>query len=107
MTRVQRAGIVLSILWFVVGYCWAFIVIGNNASHTALDIVQSCEVAHEGQAADPCWQTYQSEYDRAVEGRPVAALAVAALPIVLGWALAFAAVRTCRWIMTGRWRREK
>ena len=106
----RRLGIVLSVLWFLVG---GFI--GNKA---ALDVAglrtrdqfENCVAANKREQGEhapydqiwtPCWQQQSANFKQNAEGRWWIALAVALVPIPIGWLVGWLLISTGRWIWTG------
>ena len=106
----QRIGIVGSILWFFIG---GFIgnrealnVAGRNTT-AQLDLCVAKNKARLGeygpyeQVWTPCRQEYESNFTRNAEGHWWNALAVALIPIPIGWLLGWLLITTGRWIQFG------
>jgi hypothetical protein len=106
----QRIGIVASILWFFVG---GFI--GNKAAldeagaKTSAQLDQ-CVAANKmrlgedgpyDQVWTPCWRQFDANFLRHADGHWWAALAVALIPIPIGWLLGWGLLFTGRWIRGG------
>lgn len=106
----QRIGVVVSILWFFVG---GFI--GNKA---ALDEAgrrtttqfDNCVAANKrllgeygpyDQVWTPCWQQHTADFMRNAGGHWWIALAVALIPLPIGWLLGWLLVAIGRWIRSG------
>lgn len=106
-----RAGIVLSILWFVFGGLWAFLSQGWSGADYAIEQYKLCEQVHDmpGNLAQPdnCLASYDHNFE-IVAGttgvRVVWGVFAGLVPIPLVWGLAWLIVRTCRWVLYGRWK---
>jgi hypothetical protein len=111
MTRLQRAGVVLSVTWFFVGGCWNLISESNMASDLAATSPKICESVRDDQKSwktpDHCWDSFKHDFD-AFDPHPIAsAVAFGLVPIPFGWLLVFLSIRIGRWVWRGRWKPEK
>lgn len=111
MNVAQRAGVVASIVWLVVGFGWSFIDQTQRAGDFAALSPTICEQTRDQAKVwavpDHCWDSFKQDFDAYTHDRALTALFVGVAPIPLAWALAWLLVRTGRWIRFGRWRPRK
>lgn len=111
MTRLQRAGVVLSVVWFFAGGTWDWISESNAASDFAAIRPGICERARDQRqdwsTPDHCWDTFKHDFD-AMDPHPVGnAILAGILPIPLAWLFVFVVIRVGRWILHGRWKPQE
>ena len=112
-TVAQRAGIVASVAWLLVGFSWSFNDETNRATNFAANIPHICEQQRDRDRTeawskpDHCWDTYAKDFDVFGGHRVADGLFAGLAPIPFGWLIAFLIVRIGRWIRYGRWRRQK
>ena len=96
----KRIGIVLSCLWFPIGFFWANLLWIDENGGPWVDLYKSC-LKLSPQDCTKCQANFDRNYTEAVSGHWWAAIAGAVIPILLGWLLVWAAVKICRWIQAG------
>lgn len=100
LSRRQRIGVVLSVLWFIGGSLWGFIW-GASQSQWIWDLYGLCL----GTTTDwnQCEHRLQLELanDRFWTNRLLGVLIIGVVPIFLGWLSAWICIRITRWVMRG------
>ena len=107
LSRRQRIGAVLSVLWFIGGGLW-----GNNLGiHDGdwiFDLYGTClrsanDAANPYAANDACARDLTTRLDASPEGkhRLVGIFVVGVIPIIVAWIFAWVFIRASRWVMRG------
>ena len=102
LNRVQRAGVVASVMWFLVASVWRYLALNSAASDILVNSNKVCIEAHlpiaqcdvQLREATAAWFTPNAW--------AVDALLVALIPILIVWPFAWVGVKTTRWVMAGR-----
>jgi len=104
MGRWIRIGIVLSVIWALVGGSWGNNWAINEASKLTSAQVDNCLSANrarprskDGDIWTPCWEQFGENYLRNVQGHWSAAAMVGLVPIPIAWFMACMFVGLYRW----------
>jgi hypothetical protein len=96
----QRIGIVLSMLWPVVGGLW-----GNQIAIQRGDAIPIAHykwcISQPDYDDDECSATFDEEYAVGVRGHWAFAAMMGLVPIPIAWLLGYVVVWTVRWIKRG------
>jgi hypothetical protein len=109
-----RIGIVLSVIWALVGGFLGNSAAINDASKLTSAQVDSCVAANKArmrsnadrsepydQIWKPCWDQFEKNYLQNVEGHWWAAAFVGLAPIPVAWLIVYMIVGTYRWVRRG------
>ena len=96
----QRIGIVLSMLWAVLGGLWGSHVATQEALAIPLAHYKSC-ISQPDYDDDECSAAFDEEYAVGVRGHWVFAAMAALIPIPVVWLLVYILVWTVRWMRRG------
>ena len=92
----QRIGIVLSVLWAIVGGLWGY----THIVSPMKDEINRCLQVHPANSDEVnCWRLYAPQL---VKTKYIT-LAIALFPIPVAWLLVYIVVWTMRWIRRGFW----
>jgi hypothetical protein len=106
----QRIGLVLSIIWFLVGGFWGNKIALDEAGTRTSSQLDHCvaqnklrlgEYGPYDQVWTPCWDEWSTNFMRNAEGHWWVALSVGLIPIPIGWVLVYALAYLGRWIRAG------
>jgi hypothetical protein len=101
LNRWQRIGIVLSVLWAVVGGLWGYHLATQEAIATPLAHYKSC-ISQPYYDDDECSHTLDEEYAAGLRDHWAFAVTMAGLvPLPVAWLLVYMVVWTVRWIRRG------
>ncbi len=99
----QRIGVVVSVIWFVVGGFW-----GNSLGiHEGDWVVSSYSfclkhlVGPGMETSQQCADTFYREYPEAIKYHWWYALIVGLVPIPIGWGLIYGSIGLVRWVRRG------
>jgi hypothetical protein len=109
-----RIGIVLSVIWILVGGFWGNNAAINDASKLSSLQLDNCVSANKArlrskgdnsepydQVWTPCWDQLSKNYLRNVDGHWWAAAIVGLAPIPIAWLIVYMFVGLYRWIRRG------
>jgi hypothetical protein len=109
-----RIGIVLSVLWILVGGFWGNNTAINDASKLTSAQVESCVSANKARLRaqgdnsepydkiwTPCWAEHTKNYMTNVEGHWWAAAFVGLAPVPIAWLILYMLIGLYRWIRRG------
>jgi hypothetical protein len=106
----QRIGVVLSILWFIVGGLWINSVVTDELGASAVTQFGQCLKARSIQPDgtiprdtnwDPCQAAFERDFLRAIADRWYWTLVFTLIPIPIVWLICYGLLALARWIRAG------
>ncbi len=101
MKRWQRAGVVLSALWFAIVYIWRMDNLTAAAQHGATFAYEACRETQTEQHLDilpVCKVETNEALARLLQGNVSESLATAALSLAIAWLIFLVAIGLGRWV---------
>jgi len=110
MSGWQRIGIILSIIWLLVGGWWGRTLIFDYVGWKTSAQLDLCVARNKAQFGEngpyekiwtPCWAEHTSNFTKNAEGHWWTTLAFALIPIPFGWLIGWGLIATSRWVKRG------